>query len=89
MGWSDGDWHMMGPGMMGSDGWVWFMPILMLIFLGLIIWAIVAVVRGVSQFGGSHNGTNRSDPALELLKTRYAQGKISREEFEKIKKSLS
>jgi putative membrane protein len=89
VGWSDGGWHMMGPGMMGGFGWGWFMPVLMLIFLGLIIWAIVAVVRGVSQFGGSYNSTNRSDPALDVLKTRYALGEISIEEFEKVKKSLS
>jgi putative membrane protein len=89
MGWSDGGWHMTGSGMMGSGGWGWFMPLFMLIFLGLIIWAIVAVVRGVSQFGGSNNGTNRADPALEGLKARYAQGEISQEEFEQIKKTLS
>ena len=88
-GWSDGDWHMMGSGMMGSDGWVWFMPIFMLIFLGLIVWAIVAVIRGASQSGSSRSTTIRSDSALEALKIRYAQGEISNEEFEQIKKNLS
>ena len=88
-GWSDGDWHMMGSGMMGSDGWVWFMPIFMLIFLGLIIWAIAAVIRGASQSGSSRISTIRSDSALEALKIRYAQGEISQEEFEQIKKNLS
>lgn len=87
-GWSDGDWHMMGSGMMGSDGWVWFMPIFMLIFLGLIFWAIVAVIRGASQSGSSRTGSIRSDSALEALKIRYAQGEISNEEFEQIKKNL-
>ncbi|MCJ7807793.1 MAG: SHOCT domain-containing protein [Dehalococcoidia bacterium] len=89
MGWSDGSWHMTGPWMMGSGGWGWFMPLFMLIFLGLIIWAIVAVVRGVGQFGGSYNGRNRADPALEVLKARYAKGEISQEEFEQIRKNLS
>ncbi len=89
VGWSDGGWHMMGSGMMGGDSWGWFMPLFMLIFLGLVIWAIVAVVRGVSQFGGSHNSTNRVDPALEVLKARYAQGEISQDEFEQIRKTLS
>lgn len=88
VGWSDGGWHMMGPGMMGGFGWGWFMPLLILIFLGLIIWAIVAVVRGASQSDGSQTSSIRSDSALEVLKTRYAQGKISIEEFEQIKKSL-
>jgi putative membrane protein len=88
-GWSDGDWHMMGSGMMGSFGWGWFMPIFMLIFLGLIIWAIVAVIRGASQSGSSRTGSIRSDSALEVLKARYAKGEISNDEFEQIKKNLS
>lgn len=88
VGWSDGGWHMMGPGMMGSFGWGWFMPVFMLLFFGLVIWAIVAVVRGASQSDGYQTSSIRSDSALEALKMRYAQGKISIEEFEKIKKSL-
>jgi putative membrane protein len=89
VGWSDGGWHMMGSGMTGSFGWGWFMPLVMLIVVGLIIWTIVAVIRGVSQFGGSNNGSNRADPALEVLKARYAQGEISYEEFEQIRRNLS
>ena len=88
-GWNDGSGHMMGPWMMGSDGWVWFMPIFMLIFLGLIIWVIVAVIRVASQSGSSRTSSIRSDSALEALKTRYAQGKISKEEFEQVRKILS
>ena len=88
-GWSNGDWHMMGSGMMGSFGWGWFMPIFMLIFLGLIIWAIVAVIHVASQSGSSRTSSIRSDSALEALKTRYAQGKISKEEFEQVRKILS
>lgn len=89
VGWSDGGWHMMGSGMTGSFGWGWFMPLVMLIVVGLIIWAIVAVIRGVSQFGGSNNGANRVDTTLEVLKARYAKGEISHEEFEQIRKTLS
>ena len=89
VGWSDGGWHMMGPGMMGGFGWGWFMPVFMLLFLGLIIWAIVAVVRGASQSDGAQTSSIRSNSALEALKTRYAQGEISEEEFEQIRKTLS
>ena len=70
-------------GMMGGGGW-WFMPILGIIFLGLIIWAVVALIRG--QSGSQSTG---ADSALEMLKRRYARGDIDKEEYEQKKKDLS
>src|SRR4030043_882138 len=67
---------MMGPWMMGGYGGMWFMPILMIVFWGLVIWGIVALVRGVSS--PSNTGTsNQSDSAMEILKRRYARGEIN------------
>ena len=82
-GWQGGGWGMMGPGMMGGFGfgWMWLMPIFWIVILGLIIWAVIAAVRGASQSGGSES-------ALELLKKRYARGEISKEEYEEKKKEL-
>ena len=71
-------------GMMGGYGGWWFMPILGIIFLGLIIWAVVALVRG--QSGSQSPG---ADSALEILKRRYARGDIDKEEYEQKKKDLS
>ncbi len=71
-------------GMMGGSGWWWFMPILVIIFLGLIIWAVVALIRG--QSGSQSTG---ADSALEVLKRRYARGDIDKEEYEQKKKDLS
>lgn len=71
-------------GMMGGSGWWWFMPILGIIFLGLIIWAVVALIRG--QGGPQSTG---ADSALEILKRRYARGDIDKEEYEQKKKDLS
>lgn len=82
-GWQGGGWGMMGPWMMGGWGWMWFMPVLWLLFLGLIIWAIVAAVRRPGESGESTEGS-----ALEILKKRYARGEISKEEFEEKKKNL-
>ncbi len=48
-GWQGGDWGMMGPGMMGGFGWGWFMPVFMILFWGLVIWAVVALVRGAAN----------------------------------------
>ncbi len=81
-----GGWGMMGPGMMGGFGWWWFMPIFFIIFWGLVIWGIVALVRGLS--GPRGYDSSKTDSALEVLKKRYARGDISKEEFEDKKKDL-
>jgi len=75
-------WSMMGPGMMGSFGWGWIMILPAVIFWGLIIWGIVALVR-YSSSPGRHN-----ESALEVLKLRYAHGEISKQEYEEKKKDL-
>lgn len=63
------------------------MPIFMVLFWGLIIWGIVALVRGVAwpiNTGVSSQATS----SLEILKRRYARGEISKQEFEERKKDL-
>ncbi len=86
-GWQGGGWGMMGPGMMGGFGWMWLMPIFFIIFWGLVIWGIVALVRGLSGSRGSDS--SRADSALEVLKKRYARGEITKEEYEEKKKDLA
>ena len=68
-----------------------FGGIFMLLFWGLIIWAIFALVGrgGCGHGSSSDNNSKHSDSALDILKNRYAKGDISKEEFEKIKKDLS
>lgn len=84
-GWGDGYPSMMGWGF----GWMmWFMPMFMIAFWGLVIWAVVAVVQGVSRASGSGPTASREEPALEILKRRYARGEISREEYEEKKRDL-
>ena len=86
-GWQDGGWGMMGSGMMGGFSWWWFMPIFMILFWGLVIWGIVALVRGLSGPRGSDS--SKADSALEVLKRRYARGEIDKEEYEEKKKDLA
>ena len=78
-------WGMMGPGMMGGFGWG-LMPLFVIVFWGLIIWGIVAAVRGVNnrKFGE----TSATDSALEVLKVRYARGEIKKREYEEKKREL-
>ena len=80
-GWGYGGW-----GMMGGFGFMWLMPILWIVILGLIIWAIVAAVGRSGESKGQ--GSAKTDSALEILKQRYARGEINKEEYEQKKKDL-
>ncbi len=75
-----------GWGMMGGFGWMWLMPIFFILFWGLVIWGIVALVRGLSESRGYDS--SKANSALEVLKKRYAQGEINKEEYEEKKKDL-
>ncbi len=86
-GWQDGGWGMMGSGMMGGFSWWWFMPIFFILFWGLVILGIVALVRNLSGSRGADS--SRVDSALEVLKKRYARGEIGKEEYEEKKKDLA
>jgi putative membrane protein len=75
----------------GHMGWS-FGWIFTLLFWGLIIWTIFALLRGVSGHGccGHRHGEHehKRNNALDILKERYAKGEIKKEEFDKIKKDL-
>ncbi|MDP2736870.1 MAG: SHOCT domain-containing protein [bacterium] len=66
-----------------------FGPLFMIIFWGLIIWVIVALVRGSGHSGGCCRSGDSGDKALDILKERYAKGEIKKEEYEQKKKDLS
>ena len=84
-GWRGRGWGMMGPSMMGGFGWGW-LPLLVVVFWGLIIWGIVAAVRGASS--RRSGGTPTTESALEVLKLRYARGEIKKREYEEKKREL-
>jgi putative membrane protein len=60
---------------------------LAIIFVGLIIWAIVASVRSANESRSSDS--SKADSALEVLKKRYARGEISKEEYEEKRKDIT
>ncbi|MBC8477687.1 MAG: hypothetical protein H8D49_05015, partial [Dehalococcoidia bacterium] len=70
---------MMGPGMMGGYGTMFLMPILWIVGIGVIIWAVVAANRRP----GDPDITERAaDPALGILKKSYARGEIKQQGYE-------
>ncbi len=84
-GWQGYGYGMMGPGMMGGFGTMFLMPILWIVVLGLIIWAVVAAVRRPEE---SNSSAQSADSALEILKRRYARVEINKEEYEAKKKDI-
>ena len=82
VGWSG----MMGPSMMtGLGGWS-MMGIFWLVIIGLITWLIVYLARGGGTTAPSF--TREHAQALEILKTRYARGEITKEEFDEKRKDI-
>jgi len=81
--------------MMGWDfgwGWIFFGGLMMVLFWGGLIALIVFALRGVSG-GGQNRSGERSESQgtaapLEIVKTRYASGEITQDEFEAIRKDL-
>jgi len=86
IGWQGYGYGMMGPSMFGGYGWGWPMAIFGIVILGLVIWGIVALTRGLSR--GDSGPAGQSDSALEILKRRYARGEINKEEYEAKKRDL-
>ncbi len=76
--------------MMG-DWWGWGMGfgwISMILFWGLVAFAIVALVKWLTpQSPGGASPRERTP--LEILEQRYARGEIDREEFEQKRRDLA
>ncbi|MDO8580337.1 MAG: SHOCT domain-containing protein [Candidatus Omnitrophota bacterium] len=83
---------MMNFGFMPFGGFGW---IFMIVFWGLIIWLVVALIRGSigrnHQCGHGHSDDThgKGNSPLDILKERYARGEIDKKEFEERKKDLS
>ncbi len=67
----------------GTGGWIFSL----LLIVGIVVGGIF-FVRWIIQNSGN-NGLSEKEPnALEILKTRYANGEISREEYLEMKTIL-
>ena len=65
------------------------MGISMLLFWGLIIAAIVVLVRGFGARPGGSEPRLREKTPLDILGERYARGEIDKKEFEEKRRDLS
>ncbi len=81
-GWQGGGRGMM----MGGFSW-WWLPVFMILFWGLVIWSILALVWGPSGSRSSNSST--ADSTLEVLQKRHTRGEINREEYEEKKKDIA
>lgn len=71
-------WHM-GYGFYGGG---FFMMVLLLVLSGLLVFF------GVKYFKNGGQLSVKGESALEILKTRYAKGEITKEEFSEMKKEI-
>lgn len=78
---------MMGPGMMGGYGSMFLVSIFFIVILGLIIWAVVAATQ--KQNSNIASPDHKTETPLDILKRRYVQGEIDKEEYETKKRDLT
>ena len=70
-------------------GW-WVIPIIMIIFCAAICFFFRRRNSGIccSDYPDRQEGRKNSESPLEVLKKRYANGEITSEEYEKIKRDI-
>ncbi|SEJ82772.1 putative membrane protein [Propionispira arboris] len=78
---------MMGYGASGGFGWFGFElgMITHLAFIAIILLAVIWMFKAVFP---PHKSTNMPSNALETLKSRYAKGELTSEEYQTIKKEI-
>jgi len=66
-------------------GGMWFGWIFWLVVLVLIVWFVVSQMNKNKQDSQSTS----KEPAIDILKRRYAKGEITKEQFEQMKNDLN
>jgi len=60
----------------------------MIAFWALVIAGIVWLVRNASSGAGNNSRVSAHESPLDILKTRYAKGELTKEQFESMKKDI-
>jgi putative membrane protein len=63
-----------------GGNWLWMSGMMVLLWGGIVVLAVIAI--------RAFSGTRSNDPALEVLRRRFADGEITQNEFEKARKAL-
>jgi putative membrane protein len=69
------------------DGWGWWMIfgwIWMVVFWGLIIWAVATLLR----YLGTRDSGQAPSSATSILEERFARGEITSDQFEEMRQKL-
>lgn len=85
MGMMEGCWS--GFGWMGAA--MLFNSLVGLGLLALVVAGVIFAVRWLARASGESPRGRASDDALEIVRTRYARGEISREEFDRLRRELA
>ncbi|MCH7229430.1 hypothetical protein L0U85_00925 [Glycomyces sp. L485] len=75
----DGDWSGWG------WGWMMLMPLLWILLIGAIVWAVVRLAHP----GGHRDASARAESAKEVLDRRYASGEIDEETYQRMSERLA
>ena len=63
---------------------------MMILFWAVIVIAAIMLIKWAIESGGANARKDLPAPsAIEILKRRYAQGEIDKEEYEEMKKNIS
>ena len=68
-----------------GGGFMWFGWIFGVIFIGLIIWVVIAIVN---KNQNSNQSLPVSETPLDILRRRYAKGEITKDEFDETRRNL-
>ena len=73
-----------------GGGWGWMIGgwIMMVVFWGLVIVGIVALVRAANNRGGGAEPKDK-ETSVEVLRRRYAAGELTKEQFEEMKRNVA
>lgn len=72
--------------MYDHSSWMGFGGIWMLLFWGLVILGVIAIVKYI--WGAPDNEQARASTALQILEERYARGEIDSDQFRRQKREL-
>ncbi|MHB0976009.1 MAG: SHOCT domain-containing protein [Candidatus Aquicultorales bacterium] len=78
---------MMNWGVWGNSGFGIFMWLQQIFWLVILVIGLVLAIKWLQGYT-TQAAQPRSDSALEILRSRYARGEITREDFESIKATL-